>query len=383
MNQNIWGCILMYCYEHNIDFDKVYTYILKTNHERYTNTLLYYGQDNHNIELQFSTIQSDINILTNIFKIPTNEYINIKNYEDKVVRFLANLNNTVDSMYIEYDVTYEEDELSFNVIYKSVQPNIIYIVTKYLDTDNFKFKYKIRVILNFISWMNRSKVLQFEDIPETITIYDNDSKIISNYFDSIFKNCHFISWDNKINCMLDDFIIIDFKNIIVRSSIKKCNIENHNTQIINGIFFVVDNKSNDILIKKIPLVFCPNCNKYFLYDFEYTALRSSGKVLCKIYKQDQLNSIQDFSKLTLESVFKICGYTVDQNEDLSEKARHNILDFLIKRKITTVIQTLNFLQWLINTRKNNINMYNAVKKWEQDFIYVNDKYNTDKSIIII
>ena len=33
------------------------------------------------------------------------------------------------------------------------------------------------------------------------------------------------------------------------------------------------------------------------------------------------------------------------------------------------------------SRKNNVNMYNAVKKWEDDFNYINEKYNSAEHVI--
>ena len=66
--------------------------------------------------------------------------------------------------------------------------------------------------------------------------------------------------------------------------------------------------------------------------------------LCKIYDRLHKSGSSDiFSQLNTESTFKVYGYTVDVNEGLSDKARHNLLDFLINRKIVTVLQTLNFL----------------------------------------
>ena len=106
--------------------------------------------------------------------------------------------------------------------------------------------------------------------------------------------------------------------------------------------------------------------------------------VCKIYNHLHKSGSADiFSQLNTESIFKVCGYTVDVNEGLSDKVRHNLLDFLINRKIVTVLQTLNFLQWLINSRKNNLNMYNAVQKWENDFSYINEKYNSSQNVIVV
>lgn len=121
-----------------------------------------------------------------------------------------------------------------------------------------------------------------------------------------------------------------------------------------------------------------------MYDFEYNSLCMQGRPLCKIYNHLHKSGSADiFSQLNTESIFKVCGYTVDVNEGLSDKARHNLLDFLINRKIVTVLQTLNFLQWLINSRKNNLNMYNAVQKWENDFSYINEKYNSSQNVIVV
>lgn len=236
---------------------------------------------------------------------------------------------------------------------------------------------------------------------KTICLYDGDDKNIEDYFNEEMKYENFVEYkyeketDEKgvdywstqeivSEKSIDDYKIIDFKNVIVKSSIKKCDNPEHETKIVNGIFFILLNKTGEIKMKIIPLVYCKNCNMYFMYDYEYNALRMEGKPLCRIHDRIHKNKIGEvFSQLSTESIFRICGYTVDANEGMSSQARKKLLEFLINRKIVTVLQTLNFLQWLINSRKNNINMYNAVKKWEDDFDYINEKYNSSKNVVVI
>lgn len=93
----------------------------------------------------------------------------------------------------------------------------------------------------------------------------------------------------------------------------------------------------------------------------------------------QYTSDDFFGKLNMESIFKICGYSVSSNSSVPDQARQNLLSFLIDRKIVSLAQTLNFLHWLIDNRKDSARMQNAVKKWKSDLKYITEKYRDNKS----
>lgn len=177
--------------------------------------------------------------------------------------------------------------------------------------------------------------------------------------------------------------ILDFKNVIIKSSIHQCAKDNHDTCIRNALIYILDNTTYEIIPETVPLLYCKTCNVYYMYEDQYNTLSKKGKILCRIYNlkqwQEGYTSDDFFGKLNMESIFKICGYSVSSNSSIPDQARQNLLSFLIDRKIVSLAQTLNFLHWLIDNRKDSARMQNAVKKWKSDLKYITEKYRDNKS----
>ena len=423
MYNHIWGNIYLYCWEHNLDYREIFNKIRKSELEAYKwackEFMIPFEYTNKNFhnkrKIVGSTLELDMNVLTTYFHIPVKEIIDPPK---QLERLLNLMQFVVDSSV--YDTEYEfsrcDDGIDFQIKYSTVYKKdhevfeniqMEYTFTKYFDKETLSFNYCIIVLPSFIGWPESyySDInMSFYSLHQpayfrSICLYDGNSKIIADFFEKITKHEIFIeykydiqttsdiTWRKRTNDIFsevssNDYQIIDFKSIIVKSAVRKCNNDEHHTKIVNGIFFIMSCKTGDIKVKIVPLVYCQECNTFFMYDYEYDSLRMEGKPLCRIYDHLHQNGSGDiFSQLSTESIFKACGYTVDANEDLSDSARHNLLDFLINRKIVTILQTLNFLQWLINSRKNNQNMYRAVYKWESDFSYISEKYNSFQNII--
>lgn len=425
MYNHIWGNVFLYCWEHNIDFHEVFCTLRNIEWQKYKeqceflNIPMRYQRNGYANYLVGSTLEIDVNVLVSYFNIPIQEIFNPSNYAERLVKFLKEIGDECSTLDREYEFYREDSRIVFSTIYSTgnalgKELAINYEFSKYFDEEKIKFCYSIRAEVHPFQFgplrtdkSGENAYMTFHSFDctlayKTICLYDGDDENIEGYFNEEMKYEDFVEYkyEKKINkkgecCYrktkeiiseksIDDYKIIDFKNIIVKSSIKKCDNPDHATKIVNGIFFILLNKTGEIKMKIVPLVYCKNCNMYFMYDYEYNALKMEGKPLCRIHGRIPKNKVGEvFSQLSTESIFKICGYTVDANEGMSSQARQKLLEFLINRKIVTVLQTLNFLQWLINSRKNNQNMYNAVKKWEDDFSYINEKYNSTKHVIVV
>lgn len=426
MGSHIWGNIYLYCWEHQIDFREVFNELRNIELQAYKDGckqfMIPFNPTKHESpnrrKIVGSTLELDVDVLTSRFHIPIEEIFKPQNYQKRII---ALMKTVVDACKFdaEYELIRYDGEVKFCVEYETVYnegSNILdnipinYYFFKYYNESTRSFYYSITLDPNsFLSFSAIGDIsIAFYSLNDPvdfrgICLYDGDSDLIANYFKEATKydtfteykykeestNKNNITWISRTDEILsevrsDDYQIIDFKSIVVKSAIRKCDNEEHHTKIVNGIFFTISCKTGEIKTKIIPLIYCKECNAYFIYDYEYDALRMEGRPLCKIYNHlHQVGSADIFSQLSTESIFRVCGYTVDANEGLSDTARHNLLDFLINRKIVTVLQTLNFLQWLINSRKNNQNMYNAVKKWESDFSYINEKHNSSQNVIVV
>lgn len=422
MFNHIWGNIFLYCWEHNIDFHEVYCSLVNIEWQKYKeqceflNIPMRYKRNCSANKLVGSTLEIDVNVLVSYFNIPIQEIFNPSNYAERLVKFLKAIKEECSFQDIDYEFYHVDNRIDFNVTYNvgsifAGELSVEYTFSKYFDKEKLRFCYSVDAELQPIQFRllrtdisDGAAYMAFHSLDRTLTykticLYDGTDDDIADYFNKEMKyedfpeykyekeivenrECNFQTQEIISEKSIDDYKIIDFKNIIVKSSIKKCDNPDHVTKIVNGIFFILLNKTGEIKMKIVPMVYCKNCNMYFMYDYEYDALKMEGKPLCRIHDRIQKNKAGEiFSQLSTESIFKICGYTVDANEGMSSQARKKLLEFLINRKIVTVLQTLNFLQWLINSRKNNVNMYNAVKKWEDDFNYINEKYNSAEHVI--
>ena len=422
MYNHIWGNVYLYCWEHGIDFREIYYKLIETEWKAYQEVSeelhipLKYGKNQPFNKLIGSTMEVDINVLTSCFNIPIEEIFAPLNYTERLIKLLES---------VKEDFWMDEDKGEFYHLNNAIEfifeyddgilfrgdLCVTYIFSKYFNEKTLTFCYNLSVNfrpgqLKTLHTNNGSVFMAFHSmkcsIPHIeICLYDGDSGCVANYFNREMKYKKFVEYKYKSGIIrnvehrmqtneviseisINDYKILDFKDIIVKSAVKKCDNPEHETKIINGIFFIMIRKTGEIKKQIVPVVYCSKCNVYFIYDYEYKALCMKGQLLCKIHNRLRKNDTNNaFSHLSIESIFKICGYTVDANEGMSSQARHNILKFLINRKIVTVLQTLNFLQWLINSRKNNSNMCYAVKKWEEDFEYINEEYidHTQNAII--
>lgn len=64
------------------------------------------------------------------------------------------------------------------------------------------------------------------------------------------------------------------------------------------------------------------------------------------------------------------GYTVNQQDNLSEAERRTIISFVIENRIQTAQDIAHLLEWLISQREGNPRMAVAVSRWRSDLTFV-------------
>ena len=157
-----------------------------------------------------------------------------------------------------------------------------------------------------------------------------------------------------------------------------CHYKKHN--IIPGTGELIALDGSSVLIK---IEYCTNCNKCFINFDEYERYRKKygqkfGILLGNIsFDEHIFPSGSGFNGLAEKSVLRLCGYTVNQQDDLTEIQRHRILGIVMDYGILSREEIINHLKLLIKSRKNNPNMRNAIQKWEDDWGWVSD-YKIDR-----
>lgn len=205
----------------------------------------------------------------------------------------------------------------------------------------------------FSRMMNPEERYLFEMRDEVI------SKNISNTNEKPVDNE--ISFDNAENVLY------------VRKGIVSCSKQNHKITSVTGV--LVSLSGNPV---KLNVNYCADCKIFFIDYSEFKYYRDIyGVLLGNYFIQENFNSASgNYKNLSVESVLRICGYTVNQKDKLTVEQRHLILSNLMDREIITKPRIMKYLQFFINSSKYRDNMKIANQKWQEDLIWVR-KYNID------
>ena len=125
-------------------------------------------------------------------------------------------------------------------------------------------------------------------------------------------------------------------------------------------------------IIKINTNYCPQCQKYFIGYEEYMRYRQIYGVLLGNIKVTNGSFIQSETDLADESILHICGYSVNQTDNLSSTERQSILQYLIDSKVSNKPEIIEYLNFFIHRNGKRQNMEEAVRRWNEDLRWVRD-----------
>lgn len=370
----------MYCYEQKIDFESLAKKISIKKEKEYLNSLPYIKDMACN---QIWSLESEINILSEELRISAELLIFPQNYTQKVLNFIK----TFDFDFECETVSFNPEDMSWRIWMPISDNNNMFFlnILRNVNADNMKYEYFINIIMTGLDVQ-----LMGNCIGNDVVIYNSEIgeriEEIDRYINNIIDKMEMVDAKTE-KPIINPGISLDFKNVIVKSSFRKCEKDNHDTCIRNAIIYILNNTTHQIVPETLPLLYCKDCNVYYMYEDQYITLTKRGRILCRVYNTKQWQesgyTTDFFGSLNMESIFKICGYRVDANSNIPDQARHSLLDFMIQRNIVNLNQTLNFLHWLISTRKDMTHMRNAVEKWKNDLNYINNKYQENVKAVTV
>lgn len=162
-----------------------------------------------------------------------------------------------------------------------------------------------------------------------------------------------ISFDNT------DSILYIFKGTV---SFRK------NKHLISTVTGIVEGLRGKI---KINVNYCADCNIYFLDYHQYCYYRELyGALLGNFVMLEHSGYGFGYDNMASESILRICGYTVNQNDNLSESERRHILKYLMDKGIVAKYRIIEYLQFFINNALCRPNMSTARTRWESDLNWV-------------
>ena len=171
------------------------------------------------------------------------------------------------------------------------------------------------------------------------------------------------------------------------------------TRIVKNTIFIVSNKfscmsnnhvletvevgvpvsrNNHIRIFKIPMGYCKQCKKYYIFSEIYDELlkpyQKERNLLAKFRLPDNrivgLEYASSSSEWKKESPLMQCGYNVNASEDLSEHARESILHDIIRFNILRKEEIKSYLNFFITNFSKRPNMEMACSKWRTDLLKI-------------
>ena len=109
-----------------------------------------------------------------------------------------------------------------------------------------------------------------------------------------------------------------------------------------------------------------------------------GTPLCNIFGKDNPQSKNNIPfRYKSQSVLNAMGYTVDKNANLSSDKRHEILLEALQKDFFSIHDLLDFLNWLVATRKTQKKYASAIAKWNEDINFIENYKKSERKTIYI
>ena len=159
---------------------------------------------------------------------------------------------------------------------------------------------------------------------------------------------------------------------LVRTNTFKC-IRNHGIEDIIAVFRVLNSQGRIIQVEA-PAAKCEKCKVYYIHEYIFQKIMTYGTPLCQVISEKQyLNGsyLKMNPGMAQKSLLKICGYSVNAAEGLTDQDRQRILESIVENGIMTRHEIIQYLNYFITMRKNQSrDMSEAIRKWKKDINFV-------------
>ena len=135
---------------------------------------------------------------------------------------------------------------------------------------------------------------------------------------------------------------------------------------------------------KINVNYCKSCRKFFIDMNEYRYYRGKYGVLLGNFSIDKVSfGYSSFEDVAHESPLHLCGYTVNQQDDLTLMQRQKILKGMMDNGILPKARIIAYLNYFIIRSEKLLNYDSAREKWTNDLNFVRDyKINSQSKVKI-
>ncbi len=175
---------------------------------------------------------------------------------------------------------------------------------------------------------------------------------------------------------------VGLKDVLVRGDSFRCS--NHRKQEYAGEVPVLV-RNGFIETYLIPIWYCVDCQCYFILEQTFHNLKQKGVIICKITDYKTFKSYHPLynipsSQWNVVSPLRLCGYCVNQQEDLTDEQRHGILEEIIDSGILDKAKVLSYLSFFMRNPRAG---QNAMSKWRADYKHISSyKIGSAKRVVI-
>ena len=162
---------------------------------------------------------------------------------------------------------------------------------------------------------------------------------------------------------------VGLTDVLIRGNSFQC--KNHHVQEFAGVVPILT-RIGTIENHVISLWYCFDCQYYFVLNQTFQELKAKGVILCRVVDYKTFHdyhpsyNIPRF-KWNQVSPLRLCGYCVNQNENLSDEQRHAILEFIVDKGILSKQTVMSYLVFFINNLNSG---QTALEKWTSDYNYI-------------
>lgn len=196
--------------------------------------------------------------------------------------------------------------------------------------------------------------------------------------------------------MENDFTIENFQDLIINATTNKenppikTNVEIHNDPVwtSDSILYIYRNAipcqqlSHEIIPSTADFVgrndsniqlsvnYCKSCDKFFIDLTSFEAYQKRyGFIIGNIVLEETANTSYKELALSEASPLRLCGYSVNQQENLSRETRQYIIRKIITLDIMSKSDVIRYLEYFINMNGKRRGNQIAISKWKEDLAY--------------
>ncbi len=124
------------------------------------------------------------------------------------------------------------------------------------------------------------------------------------------------------------------------------------------------------VVAELDVDYCLDCKRFFIGEQQYNIYRKQyGPLIGRIQFESSENHTYTGELLAEVSPLRLCGYTVNKADNLSDEARHDIIAKIIRLGIMTKSEVIGYLEYFIDHNGRQDRNQVAVEKWRRDLAF--------------